>query len=100
MLQDNNNNSPQTQTHSSKSGKYRVEITTNIQADDDNFNHSIARVFDTKSEKLLFEIKRNFGDFPYCFAENHRNGNDYFLCAEDYQGQTVLELNTLKRVDY
>lgn len=47
-----------------------------------------------------FEVLRNYGHFPFLFVENHPNGHDYLVCGEDYQGQTVIELDTVKRRDY
>lgn len=49
--------------------------------------------------KLIAEIQRNYRAFPFTFIENHPNGKDYLIAGEDYQGQTVIELNTGKRLD-
>jgi len=47
---------------------------------------------------LIAEVDRNYSSFPHLFVENHTNGHDYLVCGEDYQGQTVIELDTgLKR---
>jgi hypothetical protein len=48
----------------------------------------------------LFDVQRNYGLFPFCFVEDHPNGHDYMVCGADYQGQTILELDTGKKVDY
>jgi hypothetical protein len=53
-----------------------------------------------ESKTTLFEVRRNYDAFPFCFVEDHPNGHDYLLCGADYQGQTVLELDTGKRVDH
>jgi len=50
--------------------------------------------------KLIAEIQRNYSSFPFAFIENHPNGNVYLVAGADYQGQTVIELNTGKRRDY
>jgi hypothetical protein len=34
------------------------------------------------------------------WIETHPNGNAYLACGEDYQGSTVIELNTGKRMDF
>lgn len=48
---------------------------------------------------VIAEVKRNYSHFWHCYVE-HPNGHQYLLCGEDYQGQTVVELDTGKRVDY
>jgi hypothetical protein len=49
--------------------------------------------------RLIAEVCRNYSSFPYLFIENHSNGHSYLICGEDYQGQTVIELDTGKRRD-
>lgn len=49
---------------------------------------------------VVADVKRNYSSFPFCWAEDHSNGHDYLVCGEDYQGQTIIELDTGKRVDY
>jgi hypothetical protein len=53
-----------------------------------------------KDSKEIFQVKRNYRRFPYLLTLNHPNGHDYLICGEDYQGQTVLELDTKRRKDY
>jgi cold shock CspA family protein len=53
-----------------------------------------------KGKKLLQNIRRNSEKFPFKFIENHTDGHDYFICGEDYQGQTIIQLDTNERVDY
>ena len=48
---------------------------------------------------IIADIKRNYSSFWYCCIL-HPSGNHYLLCGEDYQGQTIVELNTGARVDY
>lgn len=40
-----------------------------------------------------------YSAFPFGWAEGHSNGHDYLLCGEDYQGYTVIELDTKERKD-
>lgn len=82
----------------SPSRKYKLE-TSNYRTEEGRGDISLGKVYSSDNE-LLFEVKRNYSAFPYCFIEGHPNGNDYMVCGEDYQGQTVLELNSGKRVDY
>jgi hypothetical protein len=57
-------------------------------------------VYHDSDKKQNFDVVRNYGVFPFCFIEAHPNGHDYLVCGADYQGQTVLELDTGKRIDY
>jgi hypothetical protein len=45
-------------------------------------------------------VKRNYSSFCYEWVEDHPNGHDYLVTGEDYQGQTVIELDTVQRRDY
>ncbi len=46
---------------------------------------------DSKNDKIIADVKRNFSNFWHSWIE-HANGNEYLLCGEDYQGQTVVNL--------
>lgn len=48
---------------------------------------------------VIAVVQRNYQHFPRLFIEG-LNGHDYLVCGEDYQGQTVIELDTGKRRDY
>jgi hypothetical protein len=85
--------------HLSLSGKYKL-IIEEYTTENGFGNVSLGKVFLTSSNECLFEVKRNYNIFPFLFTEEHPNGNDYLICGEDYQGQTILELNTGKRLDY
>ncbi len=49
---------------------------------------------------VIAVVERNYHSFPYLFISAHKNEHDYLVCGEDYQGQTVIELDTGKRRDY
>ena len=53
-----------------------------------------------KNGNIIADIKRNYNHFPFHWVENHPNKHDYLICGEDYQGQTIIELDTEKRKDY
>lgn len=53
-----------------------------------------------KNEKIIANVHRNYSNFWHHFVLNHPDGHDYLLCGEDYQGQTVIQLDTGKRKDY
>lgn len=50
--------------------------------------------------ETLFVVDRNYSSFPFAWVEGHENGHDYLVCGADYQGQTVLELDTGMRKDF
>jgi len=89
--------------HLSPSGKYKLVVTpystTNGGWDYSRGVVSIAGSVVTRSASrplgaVLAEVLRNYGMFPFTFVEGHGNGHDYLICGEDYQGQTVVELDT------
>lgn len=45
-------------------------------------------------------VDRNYSAFPTCWIEGHPDGHDYLLCGADYQGQTLVRLDTGERWDY
>jgi hypothetical protein len=45
----------------------------------------------TQDDRPIADIKRNYSHFWYSWVQ-HANGNEYLLCGEDYQGQTVVNL--------
>jgi hypothetical protein len=88
------------QEHTSSSGKYTLKSSVYHTVESIG-SVSLGLVFlSNDTSKPLFEVQRNFNLFPFCFVEGHPNGHDYLVCGADYQGQTVLELDTGKRVDH
>ena len=77
----------------SDSGKYELYITKHSK-----YGYSKCKVY--HDGVLITEICRNYYDFPFLFIENHPNGNSYLICGEDYQGQTVVELNTGRKRNF
>jgi hypothetical protein len=53
-----------------------------------------------KGEEELVSVCRNYGMFPFSFVLDHPTGHDYLICGSDYQGQTIVDLNTGERVDH
>jgi hypothetical protein len=85
------------ETHLSPSRRYRLvvqDFKTKPGAGD------FSRGLVSAGDRQIAEVRRNYGIFHFGWAESHANGHDYLLCGEDYQGQTVIELDTGKRVDY
>lgn len=85
----------------SPSGKYEIGVTP--YAREKGFSRSRAVVYQKEGDawrQLDFDVKRNFGAFPFLFIERHATGHDFLVCGEDYQCSTVLELDTGRRRDY
>jgi hypothetical protein len=85
--------------HFSPSRKYKLTV-VNYKTLPERGDYSLAKIYLDQNERELFEVKRNYGHFPFCFVEKHPAGHDYLICGENYQGQTILELDTGKRIDY
>ena len=85
--------------HTSPSGCYRLLVTTHPTGPG-TWEYSRGRVFSCESGAQIAEVRRNYGAFPFSWIEGHRNRHDYLLCGENYQGQTVIELDTGGRVDH
>jgi hypothetical protein len=85
-------------TTASPSGQYRL-MTAIHRHPDDAWAYSSGRAFALLGTAFA-TIERNYGAFPFLWVEDHPNGHDYLICGEDYQGQTVIELDTGKRVDH
>lgn len=82
--------------HLSPSGRYRLVVTTHGTTPG-CWSYSKGRVY--SGDQLVTTVCRNYGAFPFLFVEDHPNGHSYLLCGEDYQGQTVIELDTGRRND-
>ena len=86
-------------THKSPSGRYQLDV-TRFSTGPNTWAYSRGRVFGSDQEPPLAVVDRNFGSFPFSWSEGHPSGHDYLVCGEDYQGQTVIELDTGRRVDH
>lgn len=84
--------------HLSESGRYRLVVTP-FTTGKGTWNYSQGLVYRVGEELPIAEVRRNYGHFPFLFVEDHPNGHQYLVCGEDYQGQTVIELDTGKRRD-
>lgn len=77
--------------HTSPSGKYQVTWSQ----DPDCTSHGVVSCGDRE----IATVYRNYYDFPAWWAECHPNGHDYLITGSDYQGQTVIELDTGRVID-
>ncbi|WP_437737405.1 hypothetical protein [Sorangium sp. So ce1335] len=84
---------------SSPTGKYRL-VVSSYSTGKGTWDYTQGEVYRTGAADPIAVVQRNFGLFPFLFVEAHPNGHDYLVCGEDYQGQTVVELDTGKRRDH
>lgn len=85
--------------HFSASGKYRLVITP-YSTGKGTWNYTQGTVYRVATGDRIAVVRRNYSAFPFLFVEEHPNGHPYLICGEDYQGQTVIELDTRRRRDF
>jgi hypothetical protein len=85
------------EVHPSPSGRYRL-VVNDYRTKDGCWDYSRGRVY--AGDRLVADVRRNYGIFHFGWAEGHPDGHDYLLCGEDYQGQTVVQLDTGRRADH
>lgn len=83
----------------SPSGRYKL-VTCSFGTGKGSWNYTQGTVYKIGCDTPIAVIQRNYSHFPYTWVEGHPNGHDYFVGGEDYQGQTVIELDTGKRRDH
>ena len=74
----------------SPSGKFRLTIDS-YSTGKNTWAYTRGRVRRVGSRKVIADVKRNYSHFWYSWI-HHSNGNEYLLCGEDYQGQTIINL--------
>ena len=88
----------------SPNNKYLLTITPIAFEEDERlWAYTLGKVYKKNKNKtgsLIVNIHRNSEKFPYTFIEKHPDGHDYFICGEDFQGQTIVQLDTGKRTDF
>lgn len=75
----------------SPKGKYRLVIQA-YTTGKGSWNYTRGTVYVGDAELVAFNA--NYSSFTHSFVEDHPNGHDYLICHENYQGQTVCELDT------
>jgi hypothetical protein len=80
----------------SPSGKYRL-VTSIYSTEPGKWEYTRGQVY--SGDTLIADVKRNYSSFWHAWVEDHPNGHSYFLCGENYQGHTIIELDTKKRID-
>jgi hypothetical protein len=84
--------------HESPSGRYELQVTGYDRTGGWNYSEGVVR--QKGGGETIAVIRRNYGAFPFTWCENHPSGHDLFIAGEDYQGQTIVELDTGERVDH
>jgi len=72
------------QFHVSPDEKYMLLINSYMTGKG-TWNYTSGEVY-AKDKGKIFEVQRNYSEFPYAFVCNHSNGHDYLICGENYQG--------------
>lgn len=84
----------------SPSGKYQIRVTPWNHQTRGHWAYTEAQVFLVGQGAPRFTVRRNYSSFYFAWIEGHPDGHDYLVCGEDYQGITMLQLDTGERVDY
>jgi len=87
------------ETRNSPSGKYKLELMPYSVQDMRCPFYSVVEIVRISDGERMGKIIRNEADFPFLFVEN-RDGKDYLMCAEDYQGFTLINITDGKKYDY
>lgn len=85
-------------THLSPCGKYKLEVIP-YATRPGCWGYTMG-VVTTVEGRGIAEVRRNYSAFPFAWVPNHENGHSYLVCGENYQGYTVIELDTRGRRDY
>jgi len=83
----------------SPSGRYVLQVSEKA-TKPGCWNYTIGELTRVDTGESIAVVNRNYHSFPYAWVEGHPNGHDYLVCGADYQGQTVIELDTGKRKDF
>lgn len=78
--------------HISPSGRYTLTV-TNYPMGEGYWKFSRGVVTNQAGE-VVADVKRNYSSFWFTWMEGHCDGHDYLFCGEDYQGQTLCQLDT------
>jgi len=77
-------------------GKYKLEI-FQFETKEGCWGYTQGIVY--RNNLIITKINRNYSSFPFSWIIGHPNGHDYLIAGEDYQGQTIIQLDTSTRVD-
>ena len=83
--------------HFSPDGAYKLVI-RGYSTKPGCWDYSQGLIYRVGESSPLFEVQRNYHQFPFSWVD-HPNQHQYLVTGQDYQGSTVLELDTGKRKD-
>ncbi|RUT47999.1 hypothetical protein EJP82_02325 [Paenibacillus anaericanus] len=82
----------------SPSNKYKLKIEY-YEYEEDYRRYSYSKgTITNSSEQIVSVINRNYGQFPFLWIE--KENKEYLLCGIDYQGYTIVDLQTGKAESY
>lgn len=87
------------ESFSSPSSRYSLEVVP-YSTGPSSWSYSKGIVRLASTGEVITEVNRNIGVFPFSWAEHHPSGHDYLVSGEDYEGQTIIELDTGRRIDF
>ncbi len=79
------------ETFRSPDGRYELEICL-YSAGPESWNYSRGIVRRLADQAIVADVRRNYGIFWHTWLQ-HPSGDMYFLCSEDYQGYSVINLD-------
>lgn len=82
----------------SPSGKFYLTISS-YKTGENTWEYTRGVIKNVETQEKIADIKRNYSHFWYSWCE-HRNGNEYLLCGEDYQGQTIVNVTKKETYNY
>lgn len=85
--------------HASPSGRYKL-VVVNRPTKPGCWDYTTGTVTRDGHSDPVAIVDRNYSSFPFLWVEGHPNGHDYLVCGSNYQGQTVIELDTGRRRDF
>ena len=83
----------------SPSEKYKLELTPYAVNGMRCPFYSVVEIVRISDGERMGKIIRNEADFPFLFIEE-QDGKDYLVCAEDYQGFTLVNITDGKKYDF
>jgi len=87
-----------TSEETSPDGKYKVVITSHSTGPG-TWAYTKGRFF-TQEGEFIAEVLRNYSAFNLLWITDHPDGHSYALSGEDYQGFTLVQLDTGEKANY
>jgi hypothetical protein len=88
--------SPKTWYH--PAGEYKLVITS-FSTGKHSWSYTQGLVYKVGNNEPIFEIRRNYSSFPFSWID-HPNKFLYLIVGSNYQGHTILEIESGRRSDF